>query len=179
MQLHGIHALLKYWPLGTIIFGIYLVTALPIQVLRNVREAMPYQVAYSALLGEVAFFCLVVLAGAPVQQGAVLPSWLIRGNYHLLAALMGLIVGAVWLGLDWNTEWGDRWHHIVTVPVFFYLAMALFPVIVWCGTYRDKWSAAFMASVYVGTIVYDIITHRMNQRGWIFAHIQAFLDSFK
>ena len=59
---YGSHYVLAILPIWATALLCYLIMAVPIQVLRNRYEGMPYQIAWSALFADVGLVVVVLIA---------------------------------------------------------------------------------------------------------------------
>ena len=164
---HYALSVLPIWASALVFFG---VTMGVIYVLRDIFEGLPYQVAYSAQLGDAALAGAVLVAATILQRGEALPGWLISGNFHVFAALISVSFGVTWWLIDRPTQWGDIYHHLFVAPLILYLAITLLPVILFNGTRIEKLCVLCFALLWAALVVFDITHARMNQRQWLQSH---------
>lgn len=70
---------LPIWAIAVILFAI---TMVPILIGRDILEGMPYNVAYSAVIGDVFLMIGVLIAATILQRGAHIPQQLQDGYIH-------------------------------------------------------------------------------------------------
>ena len=167
-MLYGSHLLFSVVPLWAIALACYVFMAVPIQVLRNRFEGMQYQVAWSADFGCSALVAIALIGATILQRGVLLPVWLGSEAVHAVATGVAVLVGIIWAWTDWNTQWGDRYHHAAVAPVLTYLLLTLLPVIFWGGGTTVE-IVATLALLLIFAILtrIDIRQKRMGQRQWM------------
>lgn len=166
----GSHLVLSRLPIWASSVGLYAVTLGALFVVRDVFEGLPYQVAYSALLGDAALGAAVLVGATVLHRGEPLPSLYSCGYFHALAALVSVAFGVSWWFLDRPSHWGDIYHHLVIAPLIFYLASTLLPVIVINGTKTERICALSCVVIWASLIGFDVTHERMNQRQWLERH---------
>ena len=166
-QFSGSHYVLSGLPIWASALILYGVTTGVIYVARDFFEGLPYQVAYSAQIGDSALIGAVLIAATILQRGDPLPLWLSSGSFHLLAAIVSVSFGITWWALDRPSHWGDIYHHLFVAPLIFYLGVTLLPVILINGTKVEKLSVLCFALIWVTLVAFDLKHGRMNQRQWL------------
>jgi len=169
-QFSGSHYVLSGLPIWTSALILYGITMGVIYVARDFFEGLPYQVAYSAQIGDAALIGAVLIAATILQRGAPLPLWLGSSYFHILTAIVSLSFGITWWLLDRPSQWGDIYHHLFLAPLIFYLGLTLFPVILINGTKVEKLSVFCFVMLWVALVAFDIKHERMNQRRWLENH---------
>lgn len=109
-------AVLPIWATALVLITLLLVAMF---VGRDYFEGMPYQVSYSAQIGDAGLFIVVLIAAGILQQGDLyVPRWLMSAQIHLAMVLvvfaLGLIVNESRHGKEMDT-----YHDVVIVPLFF------------------------------------------------------------
>lgn len=171
-------AKLPVWAIAGILFA---VTQLPIIVGRDFLEGIPYQVAYSAVIGDVCLALCVLVAAAIIQDECThIPMWL-QGKTHIMILVTSVLVGSTvcFFTLDSRSGQGmDIYHDVVIAPLFLYLAVTLLPVIYYSGTRSEKrWVVGFIA-FWLVLVGFDVKYDRMNQRRWLHNNID-FIEQMK
>ena len=169
-QFVGSHYVLAAMPIWASSLVLYGATLGVIFVVRDIFEGMPYQVAYSAQIGDALLVGAVLVAATILQRGEVMPSWLSSWLFHLPAALISVGLGLTWWWLDRPAHWGDVYHHLCVAPLFMYLAITLLPVILTKGTRVEILFVTCFVLVWASLMVFDVRHERMNQRQWLQDH---------
>jgi len=104
-NLYGSHYLLSVLPIWATALLLYAVTMGVLFVLRDRYEGLYYNTSYSAVLGDGALICIVLMAAGILQRGVSFPEWtkgglFPSGYFHLFAFFVGIVLGAKWLSLD-------------------------------------------------------------------------------
>jgi len=166
-NLVGSYYLLSALPIWATALIMYMLTQGVLFVLRDWCEGLYYNTSYSAVLGDGALVCIVLMAAEILQRGAPWPAW-VRGGlfqnglFHFVALFASLSLGVVWLILDQPKQWGDRYHHAVVAPLLCYLGVTLLPVIFLNGKGWEIAATIFLILIWIGLVIYDVRT----QRSW-------------
>jgi membrane-associated HD superfamily phosphohydrolase len=136
----------------------------PIQILRHVREKVPYQTAWSAILGDPLLVVALLIVITIIKRGVDLPQVMENRYYHLLALAVGIGIGVAWFLRDRPKQWGDRYHHLVVAPMVAYMLFAVFPVIFISGTTSEINTVLCLVVIYLGTAAFDWKTGLIYQR---------------
>ena len=169
--------LLMVLPIWMTALIMYMLTQGMLFVLRDYCEGVYYNTSYSAVLGDGALVCIVLMAAGILQRGAPLYEWLGNGYCHFLAISAGMSFGVGWYILDQPKQWGDRYHHLVVASLLTYLGITLVPVIFKNGT-DSEWIAVIgLVLIWVVSVVYDSTTKRLDQRNY--HNLGGHLDTFK
>lgn len=105
--MHGIYAILATFPIWATAAILFTVTMATILVGRDVFEGLPYNVAYSAVIGDAGL--VIGVLGATILQrgGTYIPSWLQVGEYQGLVASGGVVVCSIICRLTINSRSGQ------------------------------------------------------------------------
>jgi hypothetical protein len=162
---------LPVWATAAIMFAITLAAIL---VGRDILEGLPYNVAYSAALGDAGLVIGVLIAATILQRGgANIPNWLQSGTTHILILLASFALGLLVCVLTLSSRSGqvmDIYHDVVVAPIILYLAVTLVPVIYLSGTKMEKTAVLCFVLLWAGLVSFDIKHDRINQRTWIANH---------
>ena len=167
----GIYYVLANLPIWATALILYFGTLGAIHVGRDYFEGLPYQVSYSAQLGDVALFIVVLIAAGILQRSsAEIPLWLQMPEAHgailVGSFLIGIIVCVVTLKSR-SGHYMDIYHDVVIAPVILYLAITLLPVIFLSGTAGEIDATINLALFWSCLVVFDIRNNRMDQRTWL------------
>jgi hypothetical protein len=164
-------ATLPVWATAAILFAITMATIL---VGRDVLEGLPYNVAYSAIIGDAGLLIGVLIAATILQWGIVdVPQWLHSGTTHVLILFVLALGGTAVCLLTLGSRSGqamDIYHDTVIAPLILYLAITLVPVIYYNGTKTEKLSVLVCFVLWASLVVFDIKYKRMDQRSWLQNH---------
>ena len=153
------------WALFAILFAL---TYGAIFVGRHLLEGVPYQVSYSAFIGDAGLLVAVLIAATVLQRShAIIPDLLTAGWVHFEIYFGALVFGVIICVTTLKSRDGklmDIYHDIVIAPVVFYFALALLPVIYWGGNQFEKGSTSFAIVLWLACVYYDAKFDRMNQR---------------
>ena len=136
-RVYGSHYILTVLPIWFTVIMLFIITAVPIYVLRDCFEGIPYNIAYSAIIGDVGLVC-VVLIGATIlkrvhqQKEYVIAFWR-NISYHVFSLVIGAVVSYCWWHSNPPIYWGDIYHVIIVVPLLTYLGCTLLPIILTKG----------------------------------------------
>lgn len=184
-ELVGIFYLLYVLPIWATLAILILIVQLVILVGRHAFEKIPYQVAYSAIVGEGLCFpaMILIIAGILKRGGAYIPLWLnipqwLEGSTigHGWLVVTCLIFGVVicWFTLD--LRWGhvmDIYHDIVVLPLVLYSAVTLLPVVFYSGTMVEWRAVLGLILLWVASFAFDVKYDRINQRRLLIKNIEA------
>ena len=173
-KLAGSHYVLATLPIWakTAIFGLILTT---IFVGRDITEGLPYNVAYSSLVGDVGLMIVVLITATILQRkrGGYIPRWLQNKTVHGVIVFTGVCLGATVCMLTLGSRSGqvmDIYHDTVIVPLFIYLAITLVPIICCNGTKTEKRAAFCFVLLWLMLVGFDVKYDRMDQRSWLQNH---------
>jgi hypothetical protein len=170
MDLHGSLYYLSVWPIWVTALVFIIITFVTMMVGRDVLEGMPYQVSYSALIGDIGLFVVVLIAAGILQrQGTVVPEWL-HGRAQLLVLAVSIPVGVTVFSktfISREAEWMDFYHDVVIAPLILYLAVTLLPIIYLNGTPTEQRATIALVAIWAALVAFDIGYDRMNQRRWL------------
>jgi len=139
-HLNGIYWLLANVPAWATTLVLSTGTLTALFVGRHRLERMPYQVSYSAQIGEGVFFVVIVLiAEGILARGGTVPDWLyeLDGDAHIalmvVCVVVGLLVSYATIELR-SGQAMDIYHDVVIGPAIAYCAFTLLPLISTSGT---------------------------------------------
>ncbi len=174
--MNGIYWLLVSLPLGATTFGLYVLTLGMIFILRDTKEGLFYNTSYSAMIGDGALLAVIVSAIGILKQGGRPPEWLAPDTQSVLAVI-GVFLGLAWYLRDNPKCPGDKYHHLVIAPLFFFLWFTMVPVIIKNGTWWDNALAVCCVVIWAVLVAYDAATGRLDQRRYY--DLGTFLNKFK
>jgi len=158
---------LPIWASGLILYGL---TLFVIPIARDLFEGLPYQVAYSAQIGDPLLIGAVLIAATILQRGQPLPDWVASRAFNLVSVLVGIGVGLAWLILSKTTRFGDLYHNAVVVPLMLYLGITVAPVVAFNGTRPEKAWVILLTTSWLICVLWDFASGRLNQRDWLSSH---------
>jgi hypothetical protein len=181
MRYYGSHYILAKLPIWatTVIFATVLMTVL---VGRDILEGLPYDVAYSSLVGDVGLMIVVLIAATILKKEKIKIVWWLESNLmHLGIFSLSVAFGTTVSLLTLSSRSGqvmDIFHDVIIAPLFLYLAITLLPVII---KNRKENKAEAIATIlcvllWASLVVFDITHDRMNQREWLQHHGVTFLQ---
>lgn len=183
MHFVGIFWIFNKFPIWLIAAILFLVIPLPILVGRDVFEGMPYQVSYSAAVGDAGFIIIVLLAASIFQRAvsfsytfgnsSLLYKWQWSGKVHCVILAICVIFGAIVSYTTLASRSGqlmDIYHDVVIAPLFLYLAIMLLPLIWVLGNTVEKRTTVLLILLWAGLVVFDAKQDRLNQRRWLEHH---------
>jgi hypothetical protein len=169
----GIYLLtvLPIWATAAILFA---VTAVAMAVGRDLFEGVPYQVAYSAMIGDAGLIMCVLIAATILQRGsAITPGWMQNSTIHALILSGSVILGALVSVLTIRSRSGhamDVYHDVVIGPIFLYLAIILLPIIFKNGSRFEAGATIGFILLWLALVAFDTKYQRMDQRRWLQTH---------
>lgn len=170
MEFGGLY-ILAHTPLWVIALVLMVLLHVIPFVGRDYLEGLPYQVSYSAHVGEGGLFIVVLIAATILQrQGTMIPVWLASIPLHIILAVAVIALGALASIATLKSRSGklvDVYHDLVIAPLFLYLAVTLLPIIYANGTSVEFLTTVCLVVVWVVLVMFDITFHRMNQRAWL------------
>lgn len=183
-KLYGSHLVLTRLPVWATAAILFALTQIPILVGRDVMEGLPYNVAYSATIGDIglaiiAFIAATVLQrwGFSLRRGIPLPGWLQGKMIHKIILSVSVVVGIIVCELTLSSRSGqlmDVYHDVIIAPLFLYLAITLLPIIFMNGTKVEKRATVCLILLWVGLVGFDIKYDRLNQLRWLKNHGEIF-----
>lgn len=181
MKLHGIYALLVKLPIWAIT-AILVAISLAVLVGRDIFEGLMYNISYSSMVGDAALIICVLIAATILQRGQwgfiYVPKLLNDGAVQRTVFLGFLSVGVVICALTLSSRSGqamDVYHDIIIAPIFLFLAITLFPVIVINGKRKEIYAVILLILLWAGLVVFDFKYDRINQRQWLQDHGVTFV----
>ncbi len=169
----GIYVLsaLPIWATAAIIFAITLTV---IFIGREILEGIPYNIAYSAVIGDVGL-TIGVLIGATIlhREGVHIPQWLQNIFIHLTILLGSVLFGIIICESTLDSRSGqvmDIYHDVIIAPLLLYLAITLLPIIFINSTRVEIISTLCFILLWIALVVFDIRYGRINQRRWLQSH---------
>jgi hypothetical protein len=154
--------------------AIFAAIGLAILVGRDIFEGLPYNVAYSAAIGDVALTIGVLIAATILQRGGVrIPELLQKGEIHIMIAAASFGLGTIVCSATLNSRSGkamDVFHDLVIAPLFLYLAVTLMPIILINGRKTEIIATTCSVLLWLGLVGFDAKYNRLNQRQWLQNH---------
>ena len=143
---------------------------------RHFFEGVPYQISYSAMIGDTAGFIYILLRAQEILRRPEIhiPDWLQRNDVHIVTLGVSFLLGVIVCLLSLQARQGqvmDAYHDIVIAPMFLYLAITLIPVILYNGTRREMFEVGFYACLWLLLAILDWETGMIAQRVWLAGHI--------
>ena len=165
---------LSIMPIWAIVAIFYAVTMLPILVGRDILEGIPYNVSYSAVIGDAGLVISVLIAATILQRGgADIPQRLQDGATHAMIFFACVGLGMVICAFTLSSRSGqtmDIYHDIVVAPLFLYLAITLVPIIYFNGTKTEIAAVVVFVLIWAALVGFDIKYKRLDQRPWLQNH---------
>jgi len=161
----GIYRILEAWPIWVIALLIYMVTMGVIFVFRDRCEGLFYNTSYSAMIGEASVLAIVLMAAEILKRGVAL-HWVLQcWQFHVVAFVVGMVIGLVWLFKTLPQEFADAYHNFVVVGLLIYLGITLLPVVF--SSPAEMLATICLIVLWVGLIAYDNAYDRLDQRKYL------------
>jgi len=125
-----------------------------------------YNFSYSGMIGDLCLLIVICIGITMLQRGEALPIWFSGGVTQILWLIICIGMGA-YLGSA-DTPWpiespADRYHNMITVPVFMFL-LPLMILAIKHGGDEVEWPTVWvLVLVWAALGVYDGATNRLNQ----------------
>ena len=163
-----VYSLLANTPIWALFAVLFILTYGAIFIGRHIFEGVPYEVSYSAFIGDAGLLVTVLIAATVLQRGhAIIPEWLTADWIHIEiyfgALVLGVIVCAMTLKSR-DSKLTDVYHDIVIAPVVVYFGFTLLPVIYQSGNQLEKGSTSFAIVLWLACVYLDVKFGRTNQR---------------
>jgi hypothetical protein len=177
-KLTGSIYVLSVLPIWAIVAILFAVMMLSIFVGRDILEGFPYNVSYSAVIGDAGLIICILIAATILQRGGVdIPQRLQDGETHAM-----IFFSCVWLGMaicaftleSRSGQAMDIYHDIIVAPLFLYLAITLVPIIYLNGTKVEIAAVVCFVLLWAALVSFDIKYERLNQRQWLQNHCIIF-----
>ena len=154
---------------------VFLMTLAAMFAGRHYFEGIPYQVSYSAMIGDTAGLIFVILRAQEVlkRDDVVIYEVLQEPKVHLCILITCFLLGVFASLVSISSRSGqvmDVYHDVFIAPIFLYLAITLVPVILKNGTRKEMFEAGFYVSIWLVLVIFDWSTGMINQRAWLAAH---------
>ena len=167
----GIYAVLAASPIWVTALTLYLLTEGMMYVGRDRLEGIPYQVSYSAKLGDAGLMAAVLIAATILQRGRIIiPVWLQDEGTHLVILIISAGIGGLISLAPLGKRSGqlmDVYHDIVIGPIILYFAITLLPIIYLNGTPLEQVTTMAAIVFWAILVLYDVMTGRLDQRSWL------------
>jgi len=174
MKLIGSHYILSVLPIWATAAILFTITLAAILVGRDYFEGLPYNVAYSAVIGDAGLVIGVLIAATILQRGEpYVPEWLQSGTVHGVILLASVVLSVTICVLTLGSRSGqvmDIYHDVVIAPLILYFAITLVPVIYYNGTKAEKTALLCFIVLWAALVAFDIKYERMDQRTWLSLH---------
>ena len=155
---------------GVIFFSLFMLTFGAMFVGRHYFEGVPYQVSYSAHIGDAGLLAVILVAAEILKRtGVPNADWIGNAtsvnNTVVFSSLvvLGVIVALTTKKMR-SAEVMDYYHDVVIAPVVAYCALTLLPVIFGAGSSSDCEFTFGLIVFWAICVEYDIREDRMNQR---------------
>ncbi len=175
-QLVGSIYVLFALPIWAMVAILFTITLAAILVGRDILEGLPYNVAYSAVIGDAGLMICVLIAATILQREGdyiYIPHWLQDWFIHILILIVSIELGIFICVSSIKSRSGqvmDIYHDVVIGPLIFYLAVTLLPIIFINGTKVEIAALLCFVFLWIGLVGFDIKYERMNQRAWLKNH---------
>ena len=170
MEIGGLY-LLAHSPIWVIVAFLLVLLYVAPFVGRDYFEGMPYQVLYSAQIGDAGLLVVILIAATILQrEETFIPSWLVSMPLHIALAIAAISLGALVSIVKLKSRDGqivDVYQDIIIAPLFMYLAVAALPIIYVNGSFLEYWATVVLLAIWILLVLFDLMTHRMNQRAWL------------
>ncbi len=170
----GVHLVLAMTPIWVTAFVLFILVDGAFHIGRDAFEGLPYQVAYSAKIGDYALVMAVLIAAPILQRGGaqLIPWWLQTSGAHLSIMVASFLIGITVYFVRYKmngdpVQLMDMYHDIIVVPILLLFGGTLSPVIFLNGTSFEMAAVSLLVFLWLTLVVYDIRTQRMNQRNWL------------
>ncbi|MDB5266197.1 MAG: hypothetical protein JWN89_12 [Parcubacteria group bacterium] len=162
---------LPVWATAAILFAV-IVAAMTVG--RDLLEGIPYQVSYSAMIGDPGLIMAVLIAATILQRGtASIPLWLQNGAIHMFILLICVVLGVIVSVSTLRSRSGqsmDVYHDVVMGPLILYLGITLLPIIFKNGSRLEVGATIGCILLWAGLVAFDVKYKRMDQRWWLQTH---------
>jgi len=174
MERYGSHYWLTVLPIWATAAILFTFTLAAILIGRDILEGLPYNVAYSAVVGDAGLVISVLIAAGILQRrGLWLSVWPQTGIGHALimfgSVMLGIIICVLTLGSR-SGQVMDIYHDVIIAPLILYLAITLVPVIYYNGTRVEKMAVIGFVVLWLALVGFDVKYKRMDQRTWLQNH---------
>lgn len=180
MKLTGIYHILAELPIWSIAAILIAITMMAIFIVGEVFRGNPYNVAYSAVIGDAGLVIGVLVASTMLQKGEVtIPGFLQSTTTQLFLFVASVMSGIIFCFVTLKSRSGqsqDIYHDAVIVPAFLFLGVTLVPVVYYNGTKIEKIVFACSVMLWVCLVIIDIRYRRMDQSSWLKRHGVAFTN---
>ena len=161
---------LPLWATAAILEAVLLM----IFVGRDIFEGLPYNIAYSSLIGDIGLMLAVLIGATILKRGEVkMSEWMQSKTAHILVLLLSVLLGIIVSVLTLSSRAGqimDIYHDVIIAPLFLYLAVTLLPVIFKKGKKAEITAVLCFVLLWASLVVFDIEHGRMYQREWLQNH---------
>jgi len=172
-ELVGVYGVLKEFPLW-IIAATLMAMMVILVVGRGFLEGLPYNVAYSSIVGENGFIIVVLIAATVLKREPVcIMSWFsyIEAHISFLVLSLAICLSISIFTLDLRSgQWMDIYHDIVVAPLFMFLTIMLLPVIWKNSRGVEKKVTLCLMLLWISSFGYDITKGSLAQRPWLRSH---------
>jgi hypothetical protein len=168
--LFGIHWVLANVPPEITFFALFFFCVGILHLGRWKYENLPYNISMASEIGDVALICAIMVATRILQRSegvwASMETWKFLWHSVLGSVSFGLIYGLISINPRGNTKM-DTFHNRFIAPLLFLLLWSSLPVVVRHGTKEDQWAFSAFFCIWLGFLVYDAVTGRLNQPKWM------------
>jgi hypothetical protein len=162
---------LPTWATFSVVFVLFTI----IVIGRDILERFPYQVAYSAIVGEgLCFIAMTLIIATIMQRDKVrIPELLQYKLVHEMIVVWSVGISIICCMFSLESRSGSRmdiYHDVVMMSLIIYSAITLLPIIWFNGERYEKWAFWSFALLWGGCFIFDIIFGRINQFLWLLHH---------
>ncbi|MFZ1019523.1 MAG: hypothetical protein WAN61_00830 [Minisyncoccia bacterium] len=172
--MHGVYYVLATLPIWATAAILFTITMAAILVGRDIFEGLPYNVAYSAVIGDAGLVIGILIAATILQRGGTyIPQTLQSGTMQFFLLVCCFVLGITACSLTLGSRSGqlmDIYHDVVIAPMILFLAVTLVPVIYYNGNETEKTALLCFVVLWAGLVAFDIKYKRMDQRSWLQNH---------
>lgn len=140
-----------------------------------------YNVCLSSQLGDVALIGCISVGARIVQRGCVVPMALNSMGFSWFCVCAAVLMAVAWQGmivLCSGGKWGtvmDAYHNVFAAPLLFYFLLLTMPLVYCCGSSSQKLWTLSMFLAWVGFLLFDKKTGRLQQPEWLKKHGFGFI----
>ena len=143
---------------------------------RDIFEGVPYQVAYSAAIGDAGLIVAILIAvSAFHRESHNIYSYALSLKKQLVVVFVSTFAGIIFavykiVYVKKTNQWVDAYHDIFIVPVYIFMWIILVPIVKNNGTMNEKISIILFVCVWGILVTVDVLENRLNQRLWLKLH---------
>ena len=166
--MRGVFYIVKVLPIWFLFASLYFICIDVITIGREKLEGLAYNIAWSGKYGDLALITVIAICATIVQRVRVSDSWFNSWRYQMICLVTGLVIGAlVNRSMLPSLHAMDIYHNMIVVPILFFSLATLVPVLFAYGRIGEKQIAVVLLSVWLGLVIADHVTGRIDQRKWL------------